>query len=133
MLGVLPERFDGLIALGHVAAPKIIDGQRVWDASTIYLASTGRKPLPTELVVRKHEVYVVGFDNYIKIGYSARVSVRRRQLEECLPINLTIYATMPGRQTLERALHKRFAAYRLNGEWFKREGALAEWIDGGCV
>jgi hypothetical protein len=43
------------------------------------------------------------------------------------------YAVLGGAGVKDEArLHKHFAAYRLNGEWFRKEGEVAEWIEAGC-
>lgn len=45
---------------------------------------------------------------------------------------LKTYAVLPGGLNEEASLHRRFKAYRLNGEWFRRAGSLATWIEGRC-
>lgn len=78
-------------------------------------------------------IYVVGFGNYVKIGFTAGpLPYRVRALQTACPEKLTVYATLKGDRAAETALHSRFAAHRAEGEWFRREGALAEWIEGGC-
>lgn len=88
--------------------------------------SAANRPIPC--------VYIVGFGPYVKIGFTAdHFEKRLRALHGGFPEKLTTYATLPnGTREQERALHKRFAAYRLQYEWFKREGELASWIDAGC-
>jgi len=75
-------------------------------------------------------VYVLGFGAYVKIGISVDVDGRMIALQTPEPVKL--YGLVVGWLREERELHKRFAAYRLQGEWFRREGELAEWINGGC-
>jgi hypothetical protein len=48
------------------------------------------------------------------------------------PEPVKLYALLEGWAKEEQTLHQRFAEYRLQGEWFRREGELAAWIDGGC-
>lgn len=86
------------------------------------------KPQPIQCV------YVVGFGPYVKIGFTADHFQRRlRALHGGFPEQLTTYATIPnGTRELERALHTRFAAHRLQYEWFRYEGELAAWIEAGC-
>lgn len=81
-----------------------------------------------------HErVYVVGFDQYVKIGYSAaRRSNRIISLQTGAPERLEIYATIKGGRRLEGFLHRHFAKWRLSGEWFRKRGTLAIWIKEGC-
>jgi hypothetical protein len=73
---------------------------------------------------------VLGFGSYVKIGISVDVDGRMITLQTPEPVKL--YGLVVGWLREERELHKRFAAYRLQGEWFRREGELADWINGGC-
>lgn len=77
-------------------------------------------------------VYVIGYDNYVKIGITQGIKSRLETIQTSIPAKLEVYAMFDGWRRDELMLHKRFAAYRLQGEWFRREGELAEWIDGGC-
>lgn len=90
------------------------------------VARANQQPVPC--------VYIVGFGPYVKIGYTGdHFALRLRALHGGCPEKLTTYATIPnGTRALERRLHKRFAAYRLQYEWFKKEGKLADWIARGC-
>jgi hypothetical protein len=79
-------------------------------------------------------VYIVGFGNYVKIGHSTKFYCRFVALQNGVPEDLTIYATFANEGVaLETDLHRQFADYRTHGEWFRKEGSLAAWIDGGCV
>lgn len=75
---------------------------------------------------------MVGFANYVKIGFSVDFLGRLKALQEGTPEVLVVYAKLPGTMADERALHKRFVQCRLRGEWFRKEGALADWIEAGC-
>jgi len=75
-------------------------------------------------------VYVLGFGPYIKIGISLDIDDRISQLQTPEPV--TVYAILDGWLIQERQLHLHFAAYRLQGEWFRREGDLADWISDNC-
>jgi hypothetical protein len=75
-------------------------------------------------------VYVLGFDHYVKIGFSRDFRRRRQALQEGLPRALDTYLIIPGGSfQTERELHARFAKYRLRGEWFMFAGELADWIE----
>lgn len=78
-------------------------------------------------------VYLIGYDDWVKIGFTS-TSVERRLggLQTGIPVKLTLIHSMPGSLALEAELHLRFAEYRAVGEWFRREGRLAAWIDAGC-
>jgi hypothetical protein len=93
----------------------------------------GSTELPPARLRLPCSVYVIGFDKYVKIGITQRdVQYRIAGIQTGCPEKLEIYAVLPGDLFLERSLHERFASLRRNGEWFLREGALAEWIAGGC-
>lgn len=77
-------------------------------------------------------VYVVGFGQYVKIGISTNISDRIASLQTAMPEKLELYAVLDGWAAEEMALHRRFVQYHAIGEWFRRAGELAEWIDGGC-
>jgi hypothetical protein len=66
-------------------------------------------------------VYFIGSaSGPIKIGIAARPTDRLKGLQTGHHERLELLATCQGGQELERAYHKRFAARRLNGEWFER-------------
>ncbi len=77
-------------------------------------------------------VYIVGFQRFVKIGISVNVRERLAGLQTAIPVPLKTYAILPGGQLEEASLHRRFKAYRMSGEWFRRTGALAAWVEGGC-
>lgn len=86
-----------------------------------------RKGLPTfnvkpvETRPRDHVVYFVQAEcGLIKIGTTADIEWRMKSLRGQSPVPLTLLATVPGRRTEEHEFHRRFAAHRLHGEWFKR-------------
>jgi len=85
--------------------------------------------LPSKANARKG-VYVIGFGSYVKIGITTDLNLRLAGLQA--PEPLQEYALLNGWLKEERSLHARFAEYRLQGEWFRHEGELAEWIKGGC-
>ena len=64
----------------------------------------------------------------IKIGCSRDPLNRLRSLMFWCPYRLMIVATAPGCRIAEAALHERFAADRLHGEWFRPAPALMALI-----
>lgn len=65
----------------------------------------------------------------IKIGYSANVDSRIRQLESIYRQPLSVLATMPGDRDEERAIHERFAHWRMGRtEQFQPGHDLMEFI-----
>lgn len=78
-------------------------------------------------------IYVAGYGPYVKIGWTmGRTATRLRGLQTGAPEPLVVYAELRGRLADERALHQRFAKYRLQGEWFRKVHAVRRWIEEGC-
>ena len=61
----------------------------------------------------------------IKIGIAQDPPRRLWRIQSGNPSRLRITHTMPGSLEVERTLHKRFKAHRLEGEWFVATPALA--------
>lgn len=77
-------------------------------------------------------IYVVGFDSYVKIGWSDDLPRRLQALQNALPVKLNIYATYSCQKVNERILHRRFRKHRSRGEWFRLEADVAEWVKRRC-
>jgi DNA-binding XRE family transcriptional regulator len=54
----------------------------------------------------------------IKIGHSAEPLSRLQTVQGLDKGRITLLASMPGDTFQERALHRQFAAHRIEGEWF---------------
>lgn len=65
----------------------------------------------------------------VKIGYSTNPASRLSELQISAPNKLELLATIEGDMRTEHQLHQRFAAYRLNGEWFQMADELMAFID----
>lgn len=66
-------------------------------------------------------IYFISYrDGPIKIGLSWNVEKRVKQIQTCLPYKIDVLAVARGPVTLEPEYHARFAAHRLEGEWFER-------------
>lgn len=74
-------------------------------------------------------MYVVGTVDAVKIGTSTQLATRIGSLQHMSPVSLTLLAHFEGSYGTEQWLHGRFHAYRTHGEWFRREGELAAWVD----
>jgi len=59
-----------------------------------------------------------GMPGPIKIGYAAHFGDRFRKLQAGSPIPLEAMRVVDGTAQTELALHRKFAAHRLHGEWF---------------
>jgi hypothetical protein len=55
----------------------------------------------------------------MKIGTAKDPLARMRQMQTGMPQKLRIVRVLEGSRAEEQGLHKRFAEYRLTGEWFK--------------
>ena len=64
----------------------------------------------------------------IKIGKAQNIEKRFSDIQNMLPVRLRVLATIPGGFELEGQLHKRFAASRLHGEWFRPTPGLLALI-----
>ena len=83
---------------------------------------------------RPGKVYLAGFGTYVKIGFTSasKIEYRLSEIQTGCPEKLTVFALNDGTCATEATLHRRFSDLRTHGEWFRREGDLAAWIDGGC-
>lgn len=54
----------------------------------------------------------------VKIGYSADPATRLRGIQTMSPTPLDVLWSHPGSRAVESALHRKFNALRLHGEWF---------------
>jgi hypothetical protein len=64
----------------------------------------------------------------IKIGHSDDPTLRLKSLQTAHPYRLVLLLSVPASTGTEAALHKRFATYRLRGEWFRPVRPLREMI-----
>jgi hypothetical protein len=105
------------------------EGLEVYDIGpdgTIYTKPSS-SPQPKE----PSFIYFVVGGPFVKIGFSTSVRFRITSLQVGNPYRLSLLNSIPGDVDLERELHRRFSSYRAQGEWFRLEGDLATWIDGG--
>lgn len=63
-------------------------------------------------------IWARGYSSGVKIGYAADVMRRARALQCQTGIPLVIIGQIPGTKADELAIHERFKACRLHGEWF---------------
>lgn len=69
-----------------------------------------------------------GSNGPIKIGIASNVHRRMALLQIGNPAQLTLLAIQPGGNREETALHRRFAACHLRGEWFNPDPLLLAYI-----
>jgi len=67
--------------------------------------------------------------NRVKIGFTREnVSERLSAIRGSSPVKLEVLGYFQGSTYKERKLHEKFKEYRYQGEWFRIEGILAEYI-----
>jgi hypothetical protein len=77
-------------------------------------------------------IYVIGFADYVKIGWSENVAERLFDIQKHAPEKLVLYSLFAASPQIERKLHKRFKLLRLHGEWFALTHSLRGWVEDGC-
>lgn len=100
--------------LGNVGKVSMLAGRRkrgkVWEAPVIYFIQDSATL-------------------YIKIGFTAsEPEARKAALQTGNPSPLVLLAVMDGDKETESRLHRRFAAQRVAGEWFRPAPDLLLWI-----
>lgn len=81
---------------------------------------------------RGHSVYIIGNREHglCKIGVSKDPEQRCRTIQTGFPYPLEVLAVFPGKSfEYEKRLHKRAAPYQLQGEWFRIEGRLKDFLN----
>ncbi|WP_152621382.1 GIY-YIG nuclease family protein [Bradyrhizobium japonicum] len=127
-LGLSIEEFNLFLLLGRIPQPVAECGQMVWPVETLFC-----RKRPTVGYRVYAGVYVVGFLSFIKIGKSLDVTARLGGIYQSLPLMIKVHHIFEGKgRPLERQLHERFSKNRTRGEWFKNEGEVAAWVEGGC-
>lgn len=64
-------------------------------------------------------IYFLKSGEAIKIGYSADVAARVREISIYQPLEPELIGTMPGGRSLEEAIHVFLRQHRIKGEWFR--------------
>lgn len=79
------------------------------------------------------QVYFIKAEGHsvVKIGSAICPESRLRELQTASPFCLILLGIEPGGMPREKELHRQFAAQRirLDGEWFRIEGSLSEYLD----
>jgi len=73
-------------------------------------------------------VYVIDAGEYIKIGFGVKPTQRLKDLQTGSPTKLKLLLCIKGNTKLERDLHKKFAAHRVEGEWFANKEQIINEI-----
>jgi len=78
---------------------------------------------------RRSYVYFLAAGDFIKIGTSRAFTERMHKVRTDIPFQIEVLLLEEGSTKEEKALHKRFAAVRHRGEWFRRTPELLRYID----
>jgi hypothetical protein len=110
-------------------------GVALWESAvTAYEGRPAALPRPqgwyARVEPRVRYVYFIRGEGtgLVKIGVADDPRTRLRDLSIGSPVALTLLGQTPGNEAIERALHKRFAALRAHGEWFRETHELASFI-----
>jgi hypothetical protein len=96
-----------------------------------WLANQSREPRARRQPARRLEqIYIIGFDgdDRVKIGITGDLKARLRSFATGNPSEIKVHVAFSGNVRDERELHRRFAADRLKGEWFRLSTAITEFI-----
>lgn len=69
-----------------------------------------------------------GNSSFVKIGFASDVERRMRELQTSNSSPVEALISIPGDRALEGRLHKRFAAHRKTGEWFRLSDEIKTFI-----
>jgi T5orf172 domain len=134
-LDVSVEELQGLIASGDFPKPRSRKQRKdLWSWAEV--CDFFNRTLPEPRYNREDglgSVYIIGFADYVKIGFTRNFRGRMTELRVAMPEDPTVYGLIRGVEPIEEArMHHRFEKYWLRREWFRKEGELAAWIEAGC-
>ena len=80
---------------------------------------------------RVESIYFIGNREYqlVKIGFSTYPEDRMKQLQTGCPFELELFGVIKGSVKEEKTLHRKYSKYRINGEWFKIDGELKDYLE----
>lgn len=75
-------------------------------------------------------VYYIQCEGFVKIGYTTgEIKWRMESLRLGNPFPLTLLWAEPGGIDIEKEAHSRWAKFKHRGEWYRLEGALADFLN----
>jgi hypothetical protein len=81
---------------------------------------------------RASVLYFARVDDRIKIGWTSDVERRMREIFKLTKCRPALLGTVPGDKPDELALHSRFAAHRIVGEWFAANDEILSYVEAVC-
>ncbi len=125
------RRFNGRVSLCDRHHGEVLEQVRLEAELAAERAAAERLPeVVTSVVARERSrrvYYVRRPDGPIKIGTTYSMGNRLRGLRNVAPVE--VLAVHTGGHVAERALHRRFASSRLDGEWLAPTAELLAHID----
>jgi len=73
-------------------------------------------------------IYAIRSGEFVKLGYSVDPQERISSISTMAPVECILLGVQEGTVRTERKLHQQFSNLRVNGEWFKAEQSLLDWI-----
>jgi hypothetical protein len=77
---------------------------------------------------KRRRVYFMLCGGKVKIGVATKVNGRLSAMQVSNPDKVELLTCVPGDETLEGQLHRRFAKLHIRGEWFRYEGVLKKYV-----
>jgi hypothetical protein len=103
--------------------------QAWWNHYLSLTAEDELEPEPEPIAFgRPSVIYFLSAGDKLKIGFTSDLNQRMTSLSATSPVPLTLLHSTPGTMADERSWHRRFADYRLHGEWFRLQGELAAYL-----
>lgn len=78
-------------------------------------------------------IYAIQSGDFVKIGFSASPSSRLKAIKTYSPMGCSIIGLMDGTTTDEREIHQKFSGLQTQGEWFKLNSELRDWISKNMI
>ena len=132
--GSIPMRVHKSVTISAVCA-----WLKTWAAPDTQLVTPGGRTYQISGDKTGNQAHFIYFvfnadSNAIKIGRAKNVSKRLQALQTSSPAALELLKAipvegLPAAQALEQALHQQFQSLRLNGEWFRADAALRQYIE----
>lgn len=113
-----------------IAMNNNISTQRVVSALSMKILSVISNNLPKK--EKKTWIYYIRSGDRIKIGVSSNPQNRLSMLATMCPYGAVLLGKHLGSREDEGTIHKMFSEYRCNGEWFRAENEILNYIEGVC-
>ncbi|NUV64300.1 GIY-YIG nuclease family protein [Streptomyces sp. CAI-85] len=108
-------------ALHDAGAPWTLIGETLGEHRTTVMRDVVGRARPSS--GEASSVYVIGSPDFRPVKIGKGYALERLEMFRCAsPFPLELLWSTPGGLRLERALHARFEAYRVRGEWFEFPG-----------